>query len=227
MNNLLSNIRIDVTPHLYIKDPYSSELGMNIVKHGIELIDEIGYEDFTFRKLGQLIHSPEASIYRYFESKQKFILYLGSWYWAWMEYRLVLSTSNIPSAEKRLEKALELITVEHPLEREGAEIDLNKLNKIVSFESGKFILTKQVDNVNKEGAFLNYKNFVARVSAIVSEINAGYKFPNMLVTTIIEGAHLQRFYGEHLPGLTNKLRTPNYICRFYSELIFNTIKKKA
>lgn len=68
-------------------------------------------------------------------------------------------------------------------------------------ESSKSYLTKNVDRENKEGAFMSYKQFVARISSIILEINPRFKYPNMLVTTIIEGAHHQQFFGEHLPVL--------------------------
>lgn len=225
MENLLSKIKLTVNPHLFIKDPYSSDLGLSIVRNSIDLIDDLGFEDFTFRKLGLVIHSPEASIYRYFESKQKLLLYLGAWYWAWMEYRLILSISNISSAEKRLEKALALMTEELTDYPKDSDFNMVKLSRIVTFESSKSYLTKQVDEINKDGAFLSYKQFVSRVSAVIMEINPCYKYPNMLVSTVIEGAHLQRFYAYHLPKLTNKQKSPNYLKNFFTDLVFNTIKK--
>ena len=92
MHNLLSNIKISVPENIYIKDPESSELGKRIVKHSILLINDIGFDAFTFKKLGKLIGSNESSIYRYFENKHKLLLYLSSWYWAWIEYQLVMET---------------------------------------------------------------------------------------------------------------------------------------
>ena len=74
METILSNIRLQVNESLHIKDPESSELGISIIQSGIELINELGFEDFTFRKLGQKIGSNEASVYRYFESKNKFLM---------------------------------------------------------------------------------------------------------------------------------------------------------
>ena len=65
---------ITVNDKLYIKDPQSSELGQKIIENGIILIDEIGFENFTFRRLALKIESTEASVYRYFENKQKFFL---------------------------------------------------------------------------------------------------------------------------------------------------------
>ena len=48
MQNLLSNLKITINEKLYVKDPETSELGRNILKNSIILIDEIGFEAFTF-----------------------------------------------------------------------------------------------------------------------------------------------------------------------------------
>ena len=101
MNDLQINISID--PSFYCKDPESSALGKKIMQVGIEMIHELGYEAFTFKKLGVQINSNESSIYRYFESKHSFLVYLVNWYWSWIECKLVFATINIHSAEERLE----------------------------------------------------------------------------------------------------------------------------
>jgi hypothetical protein len=46
----------------------------------------------------------------------------------------------------------------------------------------------------------------------------------MLLTTIIEGAHLQVFFAEHLPRLTNKQKSSDYITTFYTNLAIQSIK---
>jgi len=97
MNTVLTHIKIQVNEKIYVKDPETSTLGKKIIQESILLIEAIGFEDFTFKKLGERIGSNESSIYRYFESKHKLLLYLSSWYWGWMEYRLVFSTNNIKS----------------------------------------------------------------------------------------------------------------------------------
>lgn len=226
MLNLLSNFKITINQNLYIKDPTSSDLGKKIITHAIDMIDEIGFESFTFRKLGQKIDSPEASIYRYFESKNQLLVYITSWYWGWMEYRLVLETANIPSAEMRFEKSIALITStkDEKLIIEG--IKVSKLHQILISESSKSYLTKDVDKSNKEGAYINYKQFVARLAETIKEINPNYKYPHMLLSTIIEGAHLQVFFAEHLPRLTNKQKSADYITKFYTQLGLQSIKNK-
>ena len=74
MNGLQINITIN--PDLYTKNPDSSELGKKIVSKSIEMINELGYEAFTYKKLGVAIGSNESSIYRYFDSKHALLIYL-------------------------------------------------------------------------------------------------------------------------------------------------------
>jgi AcrR family transcriptional regulator len=73
---LAVSIKIKLSKKLYLRDPESSELGRNIVSNSVKLIDQLGFEAFTFKKLATEIHSTEASIYRYFENKHKFLIYL-------------------------------------------------------------------------------------------------------------------------------------------------------
>ncbi len=227
MNQFLANLKIQVNSNLYLTDPASSTLGKNIVSHSIELINELGFEKFTFRKLGEAIESPEASIYRYFKSKNQLLTYLVSWYWGWMEYQLVFATANIQSPELCLQKAIDLIALKSNKKEYVDGMEVNKLVNIIISESSKSYLTKEVDQANKEGAYLNYKQFVSRMASIVLAINPAYKFPHMLISTIIEGAHLQFFFAEHLPRLTNKQKSPNYISQFYTSLALESIKRTS
>ena len=61
------SISITVNPRLTLKDPLSSEIGNRILREGLKLMNELGFEAFTFKKLAQDIGSTEATIYRYFE----------------------------------------------------------------------------------------------------------------------------------------------------------------
>lgn len=226
MDNLLSNIKITVGEGMYQIDPSSSKLGKSIVSKSVDMIADIGFEKFTFKKLGLEIGSPEASIYRYFKNKNQILSYLIAWYWAWMEYRLLIETTNIDSPQIRLEKSIGIITTKHEENMIIEGIETKKLYQIIISESIKSYLTKDVDKANKEGAYLNYKQFVARIAEIILEINPKYKYPQMLLTTIVEGAHLQVFFAEHLPRLTNIFKSPDYITEFYTQLALKSIKGK-
>ena len=100
------------------------------------------------------------------------------------------------------------------------------LNKIIISESSKAYHTKAIDSENKKGYYKTYKRVVQRVSDLVTEINPSYEFPHMLISTVIEGAHHQRYFSKHLPSLTDFEEGKNNIVRFYTDLVFNTLSEK-
>lgn len=203
MRTILSNIKIQVNEKIYVKDPETSVLGKKIIEQSIILIDEIGFELFTFKKLGERIGSNESSIYRYFESKHKLLLYLCSWYWSWMEYKLVFGTSNIANPVEKLKKAIVIVT--EKIEDDQATTHINEaiLNKIIISEFTKTFLTKEVDEENKEGFFQIYKRLINRIAMIVNEVNPEYAFAKSLISTIVEGSLHQYFLKEHMKSITN------------------------
>jgi AcrR family transcriptional regulator len=153
MQTILSNITISVNNKLYVKNPETSDLGKKIIEQSILLIDEIGFENFTFKKLGEKINSNESSIYRYFESKHKLMLYLSSWYWGWMEYKLVFATNNLANPMEKLIKAIAIVTEKVEDDSNTLHINESILNKIIIQEFTKTLLTKEVDEENKEGFY--------------------------------------------------------------------------
>lgn len=203
MIDLLSNIKIQVNPKIYVKDPETSALGKKIIQNSILLIDEIGFEEFTFKKLGEKISSNESSIYRYFENKHKLLVYLSSWYWAWMEYRLVFSTANIENKLEKLKKAITIVTENIEDDYSTAHINEAILNKIIIEEFTKTLHNKHVDKENKEGFFLIYKQVNYRIEKMINDVNPDYPFAKSLVSSIIEGSLHQHFLKNHLKTITN------------------------
>jgi AcrR family transcriptional regulator len=223
MQNLLANIKIQVNPKIYVKDPETSTLGKKIIQFSILLIDEIGFDNFTFKKLGELIGSNESSIYRYFENKHKLLVYLSSWYWAWMEYKLVFATSNIENPIKKLQKAITIVTEKIQDDANTSHINEAILNKIIIAEFTKTLHTKEVDDENKEGFFLIYKSVINRIVVIINEVNPGYQFAKSLVSTIVEGSLHQHFLSQHLKTITNCNQEINP-SDFYIDLIERTLQ---
>lgn len=223
MDNLIGNVQIKVNDKIYLKDPNTSELGKSIIVNGAKLIDELGLERFTFRKLAQQLNTAESSVYRYFENKHMLLIYITSWYWGWLEYRLVFSTMNVSSPEKKLKTAIELLVSK--LDDLGAptEISLDVIHRIVIAESSKAYLTKEVDNVNKDGVFAEYKRLVKRVAEMVLEINPTFEYPHSLISTIVEGIHHQKYFADHLPSLTDIKSDSQSIIDFYYQLAIKTI----
>ena len=223
MKNL--QINIQVNPELYLKNPDSSDLGQKIVSASIALIIEVGFEAFTFKKLGERIGSPESSIYRYFENKHTLLIYLVSWYWSWVEYRIVFATVNIDSPVERLEKIIKLLTESVKEDNSFSYINKVLLHEIIITESVKTYHTIDVDDENEKGYFKAYKQVVQRVSNIVLEVNPAFQFPHMLVSTVLEGVQQQQYFSEHLPSLTDVKQGNNNISEFYKQLVFKTIQQ--
>jgi AcrR family transcriptional regulator len=224
MKNL--HIQIEISPELYSKNPDSSDLGRKIINKSIEMINDIGFEAFTFKKLGKEISSPESSIYRYFDNKHTLLLYLTSWYWTWTEYQLVFATSNVSSPEGRLRRSIEILT--QPIIEDNSISYVNEvlLSEIIFSESIKAYHTKNVDAENKKGCFKAYKRVVKRVSENVLEIKSDFAYPHMLISTVIEGAHHQKYFSEHLPSLTDVKKDDNSITHFYTDLVFNFLSRE-
>ncbi|MCL6295667.1 TetR/AcrR family transcriptional regulator [Jejuia spongiicola] len=223
MKNLLSNLKIIVPDKIFIKDPESSQLGKRIIEHSILLIDEIGFDDFTFKKLGTKIGSNESSLYRYFESKHKLLLYLTSWYWAWIEYQLVFETHNISDHKLQLEKAIQIVARSIKKDSNFSHINEEVLNRIVINEYSKSYLTKEVDTENKEGYFIIYKRLVSRLREMILNVNPNYVYASSLASTIIEGALHQHFLKDHFKSITDcdDSTTPS---QFFIDLTFKALK---
>lgn len=219
MDNLLGKISISVDSNVYVKDPESSELGKQIIRGSIDLIDKLGFEEFTFRKLAAEIKSTEASVYRYFTNKHYLLSYLTMWYWGWQEYRLTLTLMNIEDPEERLRRALRLITEDIQEDTRFLQVNEVKLDSIIRSESSKIYLNKSVDDINSAGVFKPFKDLVERISEIITEIAPDYKYPHMLVSTIIEGAQHQRYFAEHLPRLTDIIEGEDAVYEFYMEMV--------
>jgi AcrR family transcriptional regulator len=225
MKALISQIQIRVNENIYLKDPDSSDLGKRIVGKGIVMINQMGLENFTFRKLAKELNTTESSVYRYFESKHKLLLYIISWYWGWLEYQLVFSVTNISSPEERLKVALGVIAMEIVSTENLGHIDLEAMNEIVISESSKAYLTKEVDDANKLGFYAGYKRLVNLISSIVREINPDFNYANTLISTIVEGIHHQKYFADHLPSLTDIDHNADELAAFYAEMALACIQK--
>jgi AcrR family transcriptional regulator len=206
----MATLSFKLTEALYLRDPQSTELGQRMVKTSIQLIDKLGFEQFTFKKLADEIDSTEASIYRYFENKHRLLLYLIDWYWAWIGYKIDFETNNIGDPRERLSICLRILTEEKKADFYSADLDEKALNRIVIAEFEKTYLTKQVDSDNREGLFLPFKQVCRKISDLVKQINPEFPFPMALVSTVMLSVNHQLFYAEHLPSLTDIRYEPQY-----------------
>jgi len=227
----MARLQFQLNQHLFLRDPQETTLGRKIIEHSIDLIDRVGFEQFTFKKLAVQIASTEASIYRYFENKHRLLVYLIAWYWNWLEYCIDFATNNIDDPKRRLDIALRLLTEKKQRDEQFPGIDEPALQRIVIAESDKTYLTKQVDEDNKEGLFRGYKSLCKTIADIIKSINPDFPYAHALVSTVLQSSHQQIFYAQHLPSLTEINRDDPQlhlrIHEFLKTLILKTIEESA
>lgn len=222
-------VRIKMNDKLYLRNPEESVLGKKIVKHGLSLINKLGFEDFTFKKLATEVNTTEASIYRYFENKHKLLVYLITWYWSFLEYKVLFSVNNITDPVLKLKTIVKIITEEPAKEIDQTDfISESESYKLVIWEGSKAYLTRNVSKDNKDRLFKPYKDLCERLSSIMKECNPKYKFPHSLASTILEMAHSQKFFKQNLPALTDfpKEEDDKNVINFLESLLFSALKGK-
>ena len=200
---MITGIKFSLNSSLYSRDPQNTELGQRILKHSIILIDEIGLENFTFKKLAFEIESTEASMYRYFENKHQLLLFLTSWYWQWVQYLISIHTLNVEDPKRRLQIIIKSIinaTSENALTE---YINENLLHNIIINEGSKAYHTHDVDEENKHGIFSSYKELAEVIAQAILGINPKFPYPHSLASNMLEMANNQVYFAQHLPKLTD------------------------
>lgn len=196
-------LRFELPQKLYVKDPQGSEYGHKLLSNAIELYDELGFESFTFKKLAKKISSSEVSIYRYFENKHLLLVYLNCWYWEWVTYLIDLKTINLEDSEIKLQRAIHCMIHAKTESTLSDYINENLLFQVIMKESSKTYHISGVDEENKYGFFIPYKELVGRLAKIIEEINPKFKYSKSLGSTLFEMINNQLYYAEHLPRLTS------------------------
>lgn len=218
-------IQIKMNPALYLRDPEASELGKKIITAGIRLISDLGFEDFTFKKLAADIGTTEASVYRYFENKHRLLTYITTWFWTWMEYQVVFHTNNLRSVQEKITVIIDLLTLQNTTDIPFQGIDKETLHGIAIAEGNKAYLTNHVAADNEAQMFKPYKDLCHRLAAIFLDYKPGYPYPHSLASTLVETAHHQYYFKDNLPRLTDfggqKGMKP--LITFLSHLVFSAL----
>jgi len=219
-------VKFRVNEHLYLRDPETSAIGKSIVKNAIDLIYEIGFEQFTFKKLSQKISSTEATIYRYFSSKHKLLTYILNWYWSYLEFISKQRLLELKDPHRKMEKILEIITHNDETHDQIEDYDLSRLHNIVISESSKSYHVKDVDIINKEMVFNPLKSLCGFIADVISDASPDFAYPRSFASTLLETAHDQQFFSEHLPKLTDNAERKEhqrYVLNYLRHITFNLI----
>jgi AcrR family transcriptional regulator len=220
--------KINTAEELVLRDPEDTVLGRNIVRKGLLLMHELGFEQFTFKKLANEINTTEASIYRYFENKHRLLLYLLTWYWNYIEYLVVFNIQNLNDPEEKIRRIIHLLVNDLPDDMDRSGVDKQALHFIVLHESSKAYLVKEVEEINQVQLFKPYKDLCGRIASIFAEFAPKYPFTRSLSSTLLEMSHFQYYFMLHLPSLTDfgKDKRPEDIIRFLEHLIFTALKSE-
>lgn len=196
-------VRILPPSSLYISDPQETNLGKRILSASIPLINKLGLEGFTFRKLSIEIGSVEASIYRYFSNKNQLLLYLTNWYWDWVHHLVNEEVILHRDPKLKLKAAIRVLAKPWSNPTGVTYIDQEELHQLVINEGTKAYRTKLVDQKNNRGLFLGYKSLTEDISLLLLSVNPGFAHPRALASSIFEMAHDHPFFARHIPRLTD------------------------
>ena len=196
-------INLHINPKTYVKNPVTTDLGKKILENSVILIDELGLEDFSFRKLAIRISSTESSLYRYFENKHYLFIYLLNWYWEWTSTRIDLKLINVKEPEEKLKLIIRTLIDSSMKNADSPFIDEEILHRIVVREGTKAYHHKLVDTENEYGFFLSYKTLCKKISDVIIELSHNHQYPKTLASTLVETANNNLYFAKHLPRLTD------------------------
>ena len=196
-------VRILPPSSLFISNPQETKLGRRILTDGILLLNRLGLEDFTFKKLSLEIGSAEASIYRYFNNKNQLLLYLTSWYWSWVHHLVFHEVVKVTDPWLKLRAAISVLVRPWSRKPGVAYIDQQALHQLIVNESTKAYRTKLVGLKNSKGLFVGYKELTEEISKLILRLDPRFKHPRALASSLFEMAHDHPFFAEHLPRLTD------------------------
>lgn len=223
----MNYILFKLSDKLYVRDPLKTEIGRAIISSSIRLIDNLGFNNVTFRKIAEETNSTEPTIYRYFENKFRLLQYLTDWYWTSMNFQIDFHLNNITDAEEKLKICLQLLAGTKRLVN-VSPIDHQALRRIVIAEFDKAYLYPSIDRDYKNGLLDPFNDTCKVIAGIVRAINPTYAFPHSLVSTAILAASQQLYFSRHMPLLSDIKNDPKTINeRLYTFLegfVLTTIK---
>ena len=128
-----------------------------------------------------------------------------------------------------MEEILEIITHNYETDDQIEDYDLSKLHMIVIAESSKSYLVKDVDEINKDLVFNPLKSLCNFLGEVISQAKPDFPYPKSFASTLLETAHYQQFFSEHLPKLTDnhnkKMEHKKYVLEYLRFITFNLIKE--
>jgi AcrR family transcriptional regulator len=216
-------IKFNGNEHLYLKNPEQSDLGRRILQQGASILLELGYEEFTFKKMALQIGTTEATVYRYFVNKHRFLLYLLSSYWNIMQFIIITEIQHISDPREKINRIIELLLhLDTKIDIQSL-VPMPVLIQIAKNESTKAYRIKSVDDLNTYKLYSPYKELCQSISLVFLELN-DYPYPRNLASTLLEMSLHLPFFSAHLPSLTDVQEgIPNLHEKYLKDLVFKSL----
>jgi AcrR family transcriptional regulator len=212
MEKLLGRLAFHPNPALFIKDPLTSQVGMQILSCSVTMLQEAGLEGLTFKKLASEMKSTEATIYRYFTNKQQLLMYIMSIYAASLQMRLVLATTNISNPVDRLKEAIHCL-MEVPKKDSMMEgMKLTQLHAIWCSEMPRWMDGTLTDSDQRKWWYQDLIELADRIKQIISESFQSNTCTDAHAWMILEWTQRIKHLGRsNFPVQTNKMNEEQFV----------------
>lgn len=180
----------------------ASPMGTRILAEGLVLMNKIGLEAFTFKKLAERMGSTEVTVYHYFANKQRLLQYYFQVYWLWLATHCQQEGRGLKDPLERLQGDIRAIAGLWPVDARAAQFDPSDLRELVINEGSKSFMHKNVDSDNKLQLFKPYKDLCGHIAIELKACSPRMKNARSFATTLVEMAHSLEFAMHHLPALT-------------------------
>lgn len=210
---------IEPDPGLALRD-LSSPMGTRILTEGLALMNAIGLEAFTFKKLAERMGSTEVTVYHYFANKQRLLQYYFQLYWLWLATHCQQEGRSLRDPWERLRGDIRAISGIWPHDARANHFAPADLRALVINEGSKSFLHKNVDSDNELKLFKPYKDLCAHIASEVKACAPRTRHARSFATTLVEMSHSLEFAMHHLPALTDlsEKRDRKHLAAFLIEL---------
>ncbi len=197
----MAHYHLEPDASLSLRDT-GSPMGLRILAEGLELMNELGLEAFTFKKLAERIGCTEVTVYHYFANKQRLLQYYFQLYWLWLDTHCRQEGRSLKDPLERIHGDIRALCGIWPKEAMAAQLDPAVLRDLVINEGSKSFLHKNVDEDNRLKLFKPYKDLCAHIAGELKACSPRMRSARSFATTLVEMSHSLEFAMHHLPSLT-------------------------
>ena len=201
LQSVIPRYLIEPAPGLTLRDT-SSPIGTRILAQRLVLMNEIGLEAFTFKKLAERIGCTEVTVYHYFANKQRLLQYYFQVYWLWLATHCKQEGRATKEPLERLHGAIRALCGSWPADALAAQFHPSALRELVINEGSKSFMHKNVDSDNELKLFKSYKDLCTHIATELKACTPRMRSSRSFATTLVEMSNSLEFAMHHLPTLT-------------------------